>query len=149
MVSRASTKNRRPSKPFLRLPRDVVDSVEYSDLSAIAVKLMIDLHAQYRGHNNGDFTIAWRYMKDRGWRSKATLYKAIGKLQGLGFVIVTRRGGRRIPTLYGLTYLPIDDCSGKLDVRSSNTASNTWKKHSLARYPYQGGPVSVPKRQAQ
>jgi hypothetical protein len=149
MASRPNAKNRRPSKPFLRLPRDIVDSVEYAELSAIAVKLMIDLHAQYRGNNNGDFTIAWRVIEKRGWKSKDTLYRAVGELQDFGFVIVTRRGGRRIPTLYGLTYLPIDACGGKLDVRASNTASNTWKKNSLARYPYQAGPTAVPKRQAQ
>ena len=131
-VTRLKAKNRRDSRPFLRVPRHLVDSPEYANLSAIAVKLMIDLQAQYRGNNNGDLSIAWKLMKPRGWKSKDTLYRAIGELQDLGFAMVTRRGGRRIPTLYALTYLAIDECNGKLDVRSINTAPDTWEKKSFA-----------------
>lgn len=130
MAGRSNAKNRRPTKPFLMLPREVVDSVGYADLSAQAVKLMLDLHAQYRGKNNGDFTIAWRVISRRGWKSKRPLYRAIRELLDHEFVIVTRQGGRRIPTLYGLTYFSIDDCGGKLDVRATTKASNAWRNNS-------------------
>lgn len=128
-----NSKNRQPTKPFLRVPRELVESREYAELSADAVKLLIDLHGQYRGQNNGDLTIAWRVISRRGWKCKRRLYRAIHALLDGEFVIVTRQGGRRIPTLYGLTYLPIDECHGKLDVRATNTASNAWKNNSFGR----------------
>ncbi|TVO60556.1 hypothetical protein [Denitromonas ohlonensis] len=119
-------KNRRPTGPFSALPFAVQDSPNFCALSAYGVKLLINLFGQYRGANNGDLCAAWSIMQPKGWRSKATLSKALKELRHYGFIVVTRQGGRKLATLYAVTWLGIDECSGKLDVSSSPTALRTW-----------------------
>jgi len=126
-------KNRSSKKPFLLLPRDMITSDAYYSLSSSAIKLLICLGAQYYGTNNGDLTTAWSIMKDRGWRSKETLQNAIKELENTGFIIRTRQGGRNKCNLFALTWFPIDECGGKLDVNSTRVASNNWKLNSLVQ----------------
>ena len=113
-------------------------SEEYADLSAFAVKLIVDLSAQYNGRNNGDLTIAWKLMRDRGWSSKDTLYRAKRELLNTKFVVVTRQGGRRIPTLLALTFKAIDACGGKLHAKPTAAPTNIWMKNRSF------SPVAVP-----
>ena len=61
---------------FVPLPHAVIRSQGFSKLSPYAIKLLIDLLAQYKGDNNGDFSAAWTLMEPRGWKSKETLHKA-------------------------------------------------------------------------
>ena len=42
--------------------------------------------------------------------------------------MVTRQGGRNMPTLFALTFHGIDECDGKHNVKPQVTAPNTWKK---------------------
>ncbi len=70
----------------------------------------------------------WKLMKARNWRSKDTLNKALRELLDTGFIECTRQGGRHKASLYALTWLPIDECNGRLDVAPSRVASNRWKK---------------------
>ena len=67
---RVNPKNRRESGSFIAVPHVVLDSAEYAGLSAKAVKLMIDIYAQFRGNNNGDLAAAWTLMEPRGWKSR-------------------------------------------------------------------------------
>lgn len=139
------TKGRRGFKPFLMLPRDVIESPEFAGLSGNAVKLLLDLGAQYRGTNNGDLGVWWKLMRQKGWKSKNTLYRAIHELETAGFILRTRRGGMNRATLFAITFFAIDECGGKLDVRPTNVAPNTWRKsHPPVRFPYQAGPNIVP-----
>jgi len=145
--NREKAKGRRSGKPFLRLPRDVIASQEFADLSGNAVKLLVNLGAQYRGNNNGDLTTAWSIMKKCGWKSKDTLYTAIYEVEEYGFIIRTKQGGMNIgPNLFALSWEPIDECGGKLDIRSTRTAPNTWKNNSQVRDPYQTSTNIVPMR---
>lgn len=130
---RKKVTGRRSSKPFLRLPRDVLESEYYINLSYIAKTLLIDIGFQYRGNNNGDLTTAWRIMEKRGWKSKGTLFKAIHELEDSRFIIRTRQGGKNIPNLFAVTWESIDYCGGKLEVRPTSRASNDWKLVSLIR----------------
>jgi len=126
-------KGRRESGSFVALPHAVLGGDEWAELSAQAVKLLLDLYAQYRGANNGDLTVAWSILKERGWKSKDTLYRALDELIAAGWVIRTRQGGRHIPSLYAVSWQAIDHCEGKLDVAPTNTAPGTWKKKSVPR----------------
>lgn len=120
-------KSRRKSKPFLQLPKEVICSTEFAQLNAHTVKLLVDLGAQYNGKNNGDLCAAFSLMSARGWSSKGTLYRSIIEARSLGFLKLTRQGGRHKASLYALSFFPIDECKGKLDVRETTTAPNTWK----------------------
>lgn len=110
-------RGRRSAGSFIALPHDVINSHNWLKLSPHAVKLFIDLFAQFKGKNNGDLCAAWSMMKPRGWKSKATLSKALMELQHYGMITLTRQGGRKIPNLYGVTFRSIDECNRKLEIR--------------------------------
>lgn len=121
-------KNNKIDFKFIPMPRHILESSEYASLKSYAVKLLIDLYAQYRGGNNGDFSAAWKIMEKRGWRSRDTLGKALKELVQKGFIELTRQGWTHRCSLYAVTWLPIHACDGKLDVSETKTASNKWKK---------------------
>ena len=117
---------------FFRLPVEVLDSPAYCGLSFKARALLMDLGAQFRGHNNGDFTAAWTQMRPRGWKSKDTLRRALLELLEAGLIELTRQGGLHWCSLYAVTWLPIDECGDKLDVKATTVASNLWRKPARA-----------------
>ena len=53
--------------------------------------------------------------------------KAKNELIERGFIAVSRQGGRNKCSLYAVTWQPIDDCKGKLDIGASNKPLNLWK----------------------
>ena len=53
-------KAKRERGGFVPLPYAVLRSTSWARLSGNAVKLLIDLLAQYKGDNNGDFCMAWK-----------------------------------------------------------------------------------------
>ena len=120
---------------FVLLPHAVLDSLAYRTLMPRAVKLLIDIAYQYNGHNNGDLTAAWGFMRNRGWSSRDTLARAISDLIGAGLVIRTRDGMFQNPhskcALYAITWQSIDECAGKdLVIGPTNTAP---RKFSVER----------------
>lgn len=124
--TREKIKGRRESGSFIMLPHAVIEDPNFVALSAQAVKLFIDLYGQYKGSNNGDLCAAWSVMQKRGWRSKATLFKALRELDARGLIMTTRQGGRKLATLYAVTFKDIDKCNGKLDV-NHGPAPGTWR----------------------
>lgn len=142
--TRDKIKGRKTSKSFLSLFHVMLDSEEYTRLSPSTVKLIIDIAAQYRGNNNGDLCTAWVFMKKRGWRSKSTLYKAMKEAEESGFILRTRQGGINKANLFAITWQPIDECGGKLDVNSTRVASNSWKLNPLVQIPQKISTDTVP-----
>ncbi|MDH3378269.1 MAG: hypothetical protein OEQ39_15115 [Gammaproteobacteria bacterium] len=126
------TRGRRATSSFVALPHNILESVEFSELSNSSVRALLSLFGQYRGNNNGDFTAAWSVMQRRGWKSKGTLYRAINELQDKGWILKTRQGSKNRCSLYAVTWLAIDECGGKLDVSVSKIPAGTWRKISLA-----------------
>ena len=128
MATKHKQKNhRRTTKPFFAVPQEILKSSEYASLSAWETKLLLDVGGQYRGSNNGDLCAAWTIMKPRGWKSKGTLSSSIKGLLTKQFLIKTRQGGRNRPSLYALSFIPIDDCGGKLEISPSRVAWNSWR----------------------
>lgn len=122
-------KEKRESGGFAPLPYVVLRSAGFARLGPHAVKLLMDLLAQYKGDNNGDLCASWTLMKERGWRSRDTLNKARRALLDGEWITITRQGGRRRPTLYAVTFYAIDECGGKLDVRSTHSPPSAWRRH--------------------
>ena len=135
------------AETFLALPQAVVDSSQFIAMSAPAVKLLIDLFAQFRGANNGDLCATWSLMKPRGWRSKGTLHAALQELLNAGFLLCTRQGGRNRASLYALTFMAIDECGGKLDVAATRVSPGTWKNGKRTRYVGQVASDSGPMKE--
>ena len=120
-------KGRRMNDSFVMLPHHVLGHEIFRTLSCRATKLLIDLLAQYRGHNNGDLAATLKMMQERGWNSSDQLQKAKNELIEKDVIIVARQGGLNKAGLYAVTFFPIDECKGKLDVASTRTAPVNWK----------------------
>jgi hypothetical protein len=114
---------------FNALPWDFLGSNVLKSLSPFAVKLLVDMESQYRGFNNGDLCAAWTLMKERGWRSRTTLTKAIRELIDVEVISLTRPGNRRRCALYALTIYDIDECRGKHDAAPTGAPSKAWRRH--------------------
>ena len=130
---------RRNTSRFLAVPCDVLNSERYRGLSFKARALLFDLGAQFNGYNNGDLCAAWSLMRKRGWVSKQTLQNARDELLNAELIELTRQGSLHCASLYALTWLPIDECGGKLDVRATSVASGAWK------LPAKKNPTLTPK----
>lgn len=123
---------------YSKLVHAIFQSEQYGRLSHRAVKLLVDLLAQYRGVNNGDLTTAWSVMQRVGWRSKCLLRQAQQELEARGWIIKTRQGmmvkGKHTASLWALTFFGIDDCrddrgARKLDpgVKADSMPLNLWR----------------------
>ena len=102
------------NQTYTKLLHYVFQGEQYAKLSPRAVKLLVDLMAQYRGVNNGDLTTAWSVMSKAGWRSKDALYKAQAELEERGWLVRMRQGmlerGKHTATLWALSFFGINDC---------------------------------------
>lgn len=125
--SRRRHLGRAESGGYFALPHAVMASPAFRNLPAHAVKLLCDIGGQYRGANNGDLTATWTVMRSLGWRSRDTLDRALAALRAAGLIELTRQGGINRCSLFALTWRPIDECGGKLDVHATNVPSGLWK----------------------
>lgn len=120
---------RRETGGFAALPHCLLESGVYIGLSAHAVKLLIDLLAQFKGFNNGDLCLSWSIMEKRGWKSRDTLNKARKELMDVELIFVSRYGDRKRPHLYALTFFAVDECGGKLDISATSKPLSLWRLH--------------------
>jgi hypothetical protein len=121
-------KGRSDGGTYFAIPHAVMRSPNWRAMPPRAVKLVCDLGGQYRGSNNGDLTAAWRIMRPLGWNSRATLAYAIADALRFGMIEKTRQGGLHVCSLYALTWLPIHECGGKLDVSPTRVPSGLWQQ---------------------
>ena len=134
-MKRTSPAGRSKTPSFVALQHRILQHPNFIALSAKAVKLLIDACAQFRGSNNGDLCLTWSLMQQRGWRSRETLSEALDELQHYGFLTLTRQGGKHKPSLYALTWAPINECKRKLDVPATTKAGNEWQENRPAFAP--------------
>lgn len=92
---------------------------DYRNLSDKAKTLLTDILMQYNGKNNGDLCLSYKVMKEIGWNSNDKIQTAAKELIESEFLIKTRQGGRNQCNLYGVTWLPINECKNKLDIKPS------------------------------
>ena len=118
---------RRETGGFAAIPHRLLESSVFTGLSAHAVKLLMDLAAQFKGFNNGDLCLAWTMMEKRGWKSRDTLNKARQELLDKEPILISRRGDRKRPNFYALTFVAIDDCGDKLDIQPTTKPPSNWK----------------------
>ena len=116
----------RSGQSFAGIPRIVMESPDFRALSPNARNLLLIMAYYFRGRNNGDISITFSTMKEHwGFRSPETLNKAKQELLRCNMIIETRAGRFQNPgsycSLYALTWLPVDECGGKLDVEPTTT----------------------------
>ena len=153
----ARTKHKQKAS-FAGIPRVVMECPDYTNLSASAIRLLVELAYSYKGGNNGDLCPAWTLMKERGFRSKATLTRVIKELVAAEMIMLTRQGQfiRNKAGLYALTWASIDECSGKhLDESPTRTPPRNFSLERQQGWPrkldqpvqklYRKGTKTVPK----
>lgn len=121
---------RRSIRPFLMLPKDMLDSTEFAALSAPAVKITLDIARLHNGKNNGEIKAPFgTLIRDRHWRSRTSLCRALGEAIQRGFLMRTRRGrndgGNASPSLYAISWQPIPQ--SELHTAASRVAPNPWR----------------------
>lgn len=117
-------------KGHLHLPKALMELDDFKRLSPKATKLLVDLGSQYNGYNNGDLCLALKLMKLRGWNSNDSLHKAKQELVDRDLITLTKQGGLGMgPNLYALTWQPIQECGGKLDVKPTTIAPRKLVEH--------------------
>ena len=98
---------------FASVPRYVIDTKAFKSLRGSSVKLLLLLASQYKGNNNGDLIITHsKYKSD--FKSSQTMYAARDELEQKGFIATNAYGGMsfggfKVPSLYALTWLPVND----------------------------------------
>lgn len=123
---RSKLTGRGKGPPFLSIEHRIADSEEFGQLSGNATKLLLELARQYRPGRNGDLSIPWSVLQQRGWRSKATVMAAKRELLGAGWIVETRKGGKHLCGLYALTYYSIDE-SEKHQEPATVMPPNLWR----------------------
>ena len=115
-------------KGFLHLHRSLLDCEDFISLKGNSIKLLIDLGSQYNGYNNGDFCASLSVMRKRGWNSNQQLAKALKELLERNLIVQTKQGGLNLgPNLYAITWQPINECNGKLDVNPTTVAPRSFR----------------------
>jgi hypothetical protein len=107
----------KPAGTFTAWPHRVADSVAFTGASFSAQSLLLFMARQHNGRNNGHIHAVFDWLKERGWKSSATLKRALDELMERGLIVKTRQGGFRLGNCkYALTWLPITDYLG-LEIR--------------------------------
>lgn len=96
-----------PLGGHVRLYWTLLDTAAYLALGWSSRALYVDLRRKLNGHNNGNIEATLSTLKHRGWRSSATLNKALKELIAVGLIAQTRQGGiasmSKICSLYRFT----------------------------------------------
>jgi hypothetical protein len=108
---------------FLALPRRLILSDTYLALSRAAKVLLVDLGVRYTGDNNGRITAPFVAMREKGWKSSATLARALNELRQAGLIELTAKGGSHRCSTYRLPWA--------LETRSEQRATREDKNDYL------------------
>lgn len=119
------SKGRSSSARFVAIPHAVLNHPDFIKLNHFSIHLLLELMLQFNGNNNGDLSCSPGLLKARGF-SAGSLNKAKNELLEMNFIQITRQGGRNKCSLYGVTWLPIDSCGGKIDILPTNKPSRSF-----------------------
>jgi hypothetical protein len=131
-MSSRHPKRRITARHFAFIPVEVLQSDTCMTLPNYSVRVLLAIAAQYRGNNNGDLSMTRSIALSFGIRSQQHLVTSLSMLLERGLIEKTRQGGKKPfgPTLYAITWQPIDDIRGKIGSGPTTTAKNTWVKWS-------------------
>lgn len=136
--SYSKSKGRSTKGGFILIPHAVLDSDSFKNLSGNAVIVLLHLIRSFKGNNNGDLSAPFSQAKHYGIGSQSTWYKAIAELINAGLILRTRDPVKKCAgnphgkcALFAITWQPINDCDGKLDVESTATAP---RKFSMEKF---------------
>lgn len=128
---------------FIAVPKIVLDSSTYLNLSPFAVKLLWDIASQLKGDNNGHLSCAWCVMEKRGWKSQTTLMRAKTELLESQLIFETRKGARpNKAAWYAVTWQALDDIDG-MDVKAAAFPRGAYRNLKIAPLTPDSGVVEA------
>lgn len=137
-----SAKQARGGGGFLPLRMDLLQSEALATLGPHACKLLLDLCSGWRLGRNGAMNASWAWARERGWRSKATLFAALAELEESGLIVRTRQGGMHKTSMFALGWLAVDDCPDlHLDMRPTTGPLDYWKPQPVPKNAAPGTPT--------
>jgi hypothetical protein len=127
-LNRRHLRRRRTGDYYAYIPVEVLTSDAHKSLPYYARAVLVAIAAQYRGNNNGDLAMTWQTGLSFGIWSKSHLVASLSELQHRGLIQKTKQGGKKPlgPTLYAITWQPIDDLRGKIASGPTTTPTNAW-----------------------
>ena len=136
----SKSKRRGSNKTGAWLPCEVLQSQASIDLTLGARNVLVAVAAQYRGNNNGDLVVTRTVLAQYGITSSDTIWRAETQLRQHRLLRRTRRGMkmRNTPSLYAITWRPIDKCNGKIGRLAGNVAGNEWRQYQGTPLPLEG-----------
>lgn len=123
------------SGQILAIPRVVKRSTAFIACSMLARALLLELADQHNGANNGRLHLSYKYLREKGFRSKHQIAKGRDELLERNLIIQTKQGGLPIrvggkttfsgASWFALTWLHISNFVG-LDLRPSDYHPGKW-----------------------
>lgn len=90
----AKRRRNRGHKSFVMLPRKMIRSKDWKDLTPAAREIYCQLKGKYNGSNNGEIRLYHSELKDiKGLKSPSTRCRAFQELENNGWVVRTKLGG--------------------------------------------------------
>lgn len=108
------------------LPLTVLKHDAVTSLSHAAFRVLVLLAAEYNGHNNGAIGLTVRQAAEAGICAKRTVYAALAELSDRELIMQTYPASRvpPRPTMYALTWLPLNDT---LYTKATRTAPHSYR----------------------
>jgi hypothetical protein len=111
-----------------------LEHITTTTLTHAAFRVLVLLAAQFSGFNNGAIGITAKQAMESGIGSDKTLYRSLRELELRQLVELTYPASRvpPRPTMWALTWLPLDDTRYSQSTRTPSHAYRDWKPERSA-----------------
>ena len=114
------------SGSYSAIPHAVLDSKAFMGASHPAKALLLELMRQLNGRNNGRLQLSDKWLKERGWTSKAVTFSAKRILLERKLIMLAKQGGlNHGASWYLVTWLPVSNFVG-LDITAMDYHPGAW-----------------------
>lgn len=133
-MNRSNQRRKHGAGRFARLPVAVLEHITVVTLTHAAFRVLVLLAAQFSGFNNGALGITAKQATNAGIGSDKTLYQSLRELELRQLVELTYPASRvpPRPTMWALTWLPLNDTRYSQSTRTPAHAYRDWKPERFA-----------------
>lgn len=128
-----NAKDKRLSGRYISFPKQIYESQAYKNLSSQARDILLFVHSQYNGHNNGDLTCTFTAVKNF-WAMKIsnrTFYRKLEELLESDFLIKTVQGGKHKASRFAVASYLIDDMDNMELEKPSKSPIMRFMRHEI------------------
>ena len=130
----ARSGRKKGGKRFAMLPITVLESSAVTSLPHAAFRVLVLLAAQFSGYNNGEIGLTAKQAAEAGIGSDQTFYRSLRELETRLLIQQTYPASRvpPRPTMWALTWLPLNDTRYSQANRTPSHAYRAWKPNGRA-----------------